>query len=311
MEVADIKAHIKTKQFKPLYIFSGTEWKVQRIYIDTISTASGRPLYYVDSIADIYGKLNNKSFIKNASVYVIRDDKEIIQNEKLQAQLETLLGDNILILLLTTVDKRTKFYKTYKDLIVEFTALKPDILCKYLQKEIDLSNTNCNKLMEACEYDYGRCLLEIDKIKNYAKATKAEDMSNNVFELLLFNGTIYQPPKDAIFDFVDAVLDVQLNETFNLYRQCLEVKEAVMVMISVLYNNARAVLQVQSCESNDISKSTGLTGWQIQNAKKHLHKRSTGELINILKICQECQQGIVTGTIEEEFVMDYILVNLF
>jgi DNA polymerase III delta subunit len=165
--------------------------------------------------------------------------------------------------------------------------------------------------MEACEYDYGRCLLEIDKIKNHAKATKAEDMLNNVFELLLFDGTIYQPPKDAIFDFVDAILDVQLNETFKLYQQCLEVKEAVMVMISVLYNNARAVLQVQSCESNDISKSTGLTGWQIQNAKKHLHKRSTGELINILKICQECQQGIVTGTIEEEFVMDYILVNLF
>lgn len=316
MEVADIKAHIKTKQFKPLYIFSGTEWKVQRIYIDTISTASGRPLYYVDSIADIYGKLNNKSFIKNASVYVIRDDKEIIQNEKLQAQLETLLGDNILILLLTTVDKRTKFYKTYKDLIVEFTALKPDILCKYLQKEIDLSNTNCNKLMEACEYDYGRCLLEIDKVKQYTLAYyNGQQLKPGAFDktfiTLYENGTIYQPPKDAIFDFVDAVLDVQLNETFNLYRQCLEVKEAVMVMISVLYNNARAVLQVQSCESNDISKSTGLTGWQIQNAKKHLHKRSTGELINILKICQECQQGIVTGTIEEEFVMDYILVNLF
>lgn len=311
MEVADIKAHIKTKQFKPFYIFSGIEWKVQRIYIDTISTASEKPCYYVDSITDIYSKLNNKSFIKNASIYVIRDDKEIVQNEKLQAQLETLLGDNILILLLTTVDKRTKFYKTYKDLIVEFTTLKPDILCRYLQREINLSNTDCNKLMEVCEYDYGRCLLEIDKIKNYTKATKVEDMPNNVFELLIFNGTIYQPPKDAIFDFVDAVLDVQLNETFNLYKQCLEVKEAVMVMISVLYNNARAVLQVQSCESNDISKSTGLTGWQIQNAKKHLHKRSTGELVNILKICQECQQGIVTGTIEEEFVMDYILVNLF
>jgi DNA polymerase III delta subunit len=163
--------------------------------------------------------------------------------------------------------------------------------------------------MEACEYDYGRCLLEIDKIKSYQKHN--ETQADTAFKYLLDEGTIYQPPKDAIFDFVDAILDVRLDETFNLYKQCLEVKEAVMVMISVLYNNARAVLQVQSCESNDISKSTGLTGWQIQNAKKHLHKRSTGELINILKICQECQQGIVTGTIEEEFVMDYILVNLF
>ena len=83
-----------------------------------------------------------------------------------------------------------------------------------------------------------------------------------------------------------------------------------MVMISVLYNNAKAVLQVQSCKSGDISKSTGLTNWQITNAKKHTGKRSNGELLDIIGLCQEAQQGIVTGTIEEEFVIENLLVRI-
>lgn len=310
MEVTEIKSHIQKKQFNSFYIFSGMEWKVQRIYIDHIAKASGKEVRYIDSISDIYGKRNVKMFTSKSYVYVVRDDKEIMQNEKVQNQLDSIISNNILILLLSTVDKRLKFYKSYKDKVVEFEALKPEVLSKYIQKEIKLSNKNCDKLMEVCEYDYGRCLLEIDKIKNYMKATKAEDMPNNIFEMLLFDGTIYQPPKDAIFDFVDAILDKKTNLSFDLYHQCLAVGEAVMVMISVLYNNAKAVLQVQSCESKDVAKSTGLTPWQINNAKKHCGKRKISELLYIMEICQKCQQGIVTGTMEEEYVMEHILTEV-
>lgn len=311
MEVNEIKHHIQTKQFNKFYIFAGIEWKIQQIYIRMISKTAGKELRYIDSISDIHSKLNNSAFVQKSYVYVVRDDKELIQNEKLQHQLESMLKDNMLILLLTTLDKRLKFYKTYKDTIVEFEPLKSSILMKYIQNEINLSNNSCEKLMEVCEYDYGRCLLEIDKIKNHAKATKAEDMLNNVFELLLFDGTIHTPPKDAIFDFVDAILDRKIKLAFELYNQCLAVGEATMVMLSVLYNNTKAVLQVQTCESSDVSKSTGLTGFQIMNAKKHCNKYFVHELLNIMKKCQYCQQSMVTGTMDEEFVMEYLLVHAF
>lgn len=315
MEVNEIKAHIQNRKFNSFYIFSGPEWKVQRIYIDMIVKSSGKELAYIDSIADIYNKLNNRSFVKKSYVYVVRDDKEIMQNEKLQLQLSSLLADNILILLITSLDKRLKFYKSYKDAIVEFEALKPMVLRKYIQKEIKLSDSDCDRLMEICEYDYGRCLLEIDKIMHYKwdaeMVMDAFDQRYDIaFQELLDKGIIYQPPKDAIFDFVDAVLDRKVESSFNLYENCLQVGEAVMVMISVLYNNAKAILQVQSCSGSDISKSTGLTGWQIQNAKKHVGVQSNRNLINIMNICQQCQEGIVTGTMEEEYVMDYILTTI-
>ena len=312
MEPTEVKAHIQKGSFNPFYIFTGSEWKIQRIYLEQIAKSSGKELRYIDSISDIYHKKSTRAFVSKSYVYVVRDDKELMQNEKVQSQLKNIVGSNILILLLTSVDKRTKFYKKYKDDICEFEVLKPAVLAKYIQREIVLSDKNCNKLMEVCEYDYGRCLLEIDKIKQFMQADTSVDgmLEDGAFAHLLNSGVIYQPPKDAIFDFVDAILDNNVSLSFELYHQCVEVGEAVMVMLTVLYNNAKAVLQVKNCTGKDAVKSTGLSSWQVMNAKKHLHKRSNRELLDILEICHECQKSIVTGTLDEEFVMEYILTSV-
>lgn len=314
MDITELKSHIQSKQFCKFYVFTGPEWKIQQLYIRQIATVSGKELKYVDSVNDIYAKMRSGSFVQKHYVYVLIDDKDLMTNEKLQAQLESMTGDNIVILSVTTLDKRTKFYKTYKTTICEFEPLKTEIMKFYVQREISLSDKNTYKLIELCENDYGRCLLEIDKIKHwqigYGK-DKQELMSfDGCFLRLLNSRVIYQPPKDAIFEFIDAVLDDDVNRSYDLYRQCLAVGEAVMVMLSVLYQNAKAVLQVQSCKSRDIAKATGLNGWQISNAKKHLGVYRIGELVNILKTCQSCQQAIVTGTMDEEYVMDYILTSI-
>lgn len=310
MDVSTVKGYIQTKSIPSFLIFSGTEWVVQKIYINKIAEVMDLQVKYVDSIADIYGTLQSRQFISKSSLYVIRDDKELLTNEKVQEQIDNgLLKSNYLILLLTNPDKRTKFYKQYKDSIVEFEPLKPEILKKYIQKEIPLSDSNCAKLMDICEYDYGRCLLEIDKIKQYRKGHgESEIFDNDSFNLLLKDGAIYVPPKDAIFDLVDVILDRKVS-CFDLYEQCKEVNESNLAILSVLYNNAKAVLQVQTCTNTDISKSTGLTGWQISNAKKHLNKYRTGELVNLMRLIRKCEKGIKTGTIEEMYTVDYIMVN--
>ena len=296
MDAKTLKGHIINNTPDKFYIFTGPEWKIQWIYIKKMEEAFGKAYKYIDSISSIYSKLTNRSFISQSYIYVVRDDNDLLNDEKLQDKIESILQDNILILLLTNPDKRTKFYKKYKDKVCEFDYLVPDVLSKYIQKEINLSKTNCDKLMEVCEYDYGRCLLEIDKIKR----------SEKTFTELLDEGTIYTPPKDAIFDFVDAILDCKI-EAFNLYEQCKAVNEATMVILSVLYNNTKATLQVQSYKGNDIQKATGLNYYQVNNAKNHANKRRNSELIYIMKLCQRCQEGIVKGTMEEEFVVDYIL----
>lgn len=312
MDVNGLKAHVKTKTIPKILFFTGDEWAVQKIFIEQIAKSTGLECKRVESITDVMGRFKSKSFVQKDYIYIARDDKAYIDDEKAQALLPTIIGNNMYILLLTAVDKRTKFYKANKDAIIEFEALPEKMLIKYIQKEISLSEQNCKKLIEMCESDYSRILLEIDKIKQYRNGGQFDDspnIYNYCFHELIVDGTIHQPPKDAIFDFVDAILDGNI-KCFNLYEQCKAVGEATLVMISVLYNNAKAVLQVQSCESKDISKSTGLTGWQIMNAKKHIGQYHNSELLNIMRLCTLCEQGIKTGQIEEQFAIEYILVNV-
>jgi DNA polymerase III delta subunit len=309
VDVLAVKNHIKTRSPNNLYLFTGEEIAVQNIYINKIAECKGLEKVRVDSITDIYGKLKNKSFIQKSYCYIIRDDREFMTNEKLWGEIKNVIGDNILIFLITTVDKRSKFYKQYKDTIVEFNLLEPQILKKYIRKEINLSDVNCDKLINICESSYSRILLEINKIDTYISANNTVT-PDSAFIKLLNDGTIFQSPLDAIFDYVEALLKHQTKRAFDLLEQCYAVGESTIVLLSVLYNNVKQVLQVQSCESKDIVNSTGLTAWQVKCAKEKTGYYSTGDLVYMLRLIRDTEMKIKTGEIEEQMAMYYIMVNV-
>lgn len=133
---------------------------------------------------------------------------------------------------------------------------------------------------------------------------------DKVFESLLKTGTIYQPPKDAIFDFVDSVLRRDAYNCFRLMQESYDSGEATLVMISNLYSNFKALLQVQSCKSRDISNCTGLIGWQISNAKKYQGNYTIGELIDAMAKTREAEISMKTGTMDEMVIIPHLLVNI-
>ena len=133
---------------------------------------------------------------------------------------------------------------------------------------------------------------------------------DDAFQKLLDDGVLVVPPYDAVFDLVDAILDRKPKAAFALLRESYDSGEATMVMLSVLYNNAKAVLQVQTYKGDNLSKGTGLTGWQIKNAKPHVRKYSDKELVHMLQMIQKVESGIKTGQIEDEIAMSYLLVSV-
>lgn len=305
MTLAELKAQIMSKTMNPIYIFTGTEIAVRDIYLKQIAKVGNYEIKWVDDVSDIIQIGRKKSMLQKKTLFVFSECNELVKNEKASAVLQMSMGKNMLVCMFTSLDKRVKLYKQYKDIIVEFEPLESEILKKYIKKEIELSDKNCEKLMEICEHDYGRCLLEIDKIKRFD-----HEATNSAFEHLLKAGVIYQPPKDAIFDFVDAVLHRDSYMAFKLMQESYDSGEATLVMISNLYNNFKALLQVQSCKSRDVENCTGLTSWQVKNARKHLNKYSIGELVNAMTIIRNAEVGIKSGTIEEAIAVPHLLVNI-
>ena len=316
MIVQELKKLIKENNIPNFLIFTGEEYEVQRQYIKQIAKVKNLSIYYAEDIDEIWRNLDVQSFLSDDKLYILRDDKELLTNEKVYNKILDKLANNMLILQLTSVDKRLKMLKQYNNSIVEFNTLNEAILKQYIQREIDLNDRNCDILMEICEYNYGRCLLEIDKINQYVeghfdlKAYTVEKY-NIAFETLLADGTIHIPPRDVIWDFIKAFLQNKPLQAYELYQELKELETPTFAILSNLYNNTRAVFQVQTCASKDIAKSTGLTAWQIRNAKECIHRFDDADLEAILWIIQRTESWIKQGKIDENIAIDYIFTSVF
>lgn len=310
MDITAVKQQIQKKQPQHFYIFVGEEVAVMDIYINKIAECINVKPTRADSVADIMHKLTGNSFLSVPQCYVIREDTDFIKSDVVQDFVdEKIQNQNIVILAFYSLDKRTKFYKAYNSSIVNFERLNEQIISKYIHKEIDLSERNTRMLAEICEFDLSRIYLEIDKIRTYTSAGRESKTHDQSFELLVKEGVIYEPPYDAIFDFVDAVLKRKVKLAYNLYRQCQDIGESNLTLLSVLQSNAKSTLQVQSCSSKDVANSTGLTGFQIKLAKERCGYYKNRELVDMMRLIQKVERSIKTGEIEESVSIEYVLVN--
>ena len=327
MTITELKKQIRHKDVQPFYCFIGEEIGIRNIYIHKMVEFLDATLMVVDKVADTMTSTTN-SLLSKRRVFVVYDDMDFLKHEEVWEKFSNgeVLKKDVLILVYNSLDKRTKFYKQYDLSIVEFNRLNDTILSVYVQNEIALSDKNTKILMEICENDYSRIMLEIDKIWGYVNAntkklkirtmgiTLCDEPSityDEAFEKLLADGTIYIPPYDAIFDFVDAVLRHKVKFVYNLLEQCKAIGEYNLALISVLYTNAKQMLQVMACPANaNIEETTGLTSWQIKCARDRVGFYKIGDLVYIMRVVQDTEKKIKQGIIEDSVAIDYVLASI-
>lgn len=308
MDISEVKKHIKEKTFDSIYIFHGEEHTVMKEYLKKMADVGKMELTYVNSIFDLVSQSKVKSLIPTKHLYVIVDDKDYLTNDKLWAFKG--VKDAVVVFYYSTTDGRLKFWKNYKDRAVEFTKLTDDMLVKYIQKKIALTDKNCYRLIDACEHDYGRILLEIDKIQNFmvfAEFHQYDCTTDEAVDVLFEDGTIYTPPHDAIFDFVGAFLDREPITAFRLLEECYSIGEPPLRLLLVMYNNTRTLLMIQS---SGTTKGLGLNGFQIKNVIDYKGRYANGELVKILKLIREAEKGIKVGTMPAEYSVESIMVRV-
>lgn len=319
MNMLDVKSDIRNKATKKYYVFTGDEIEVMNIFVRKIADVAGASICRADTLSSIFSKLQNRSILSIKTCFVIRDDKEYLSTEDIWEKLENeeLQNENIVIMLYTDIDKRSKFYKHSQDRIVVFDALTDENLKREIQKRIALSDKNCDILIDICEHNLGIILNEVDKIQKYGAGldsiptdTLEKSRYDKLFIELVDTGTIHQPARDVIWDFVDAVLMRRKKLAFGLLEEALEFGNPVLTLISVLYKDTKQLLQVQGCQSSDVSNSTGLSGWDIKRAKPRCDRYTIRELVNGMYLIRNTEKDIKSGNIDEYIAMDYILVNM-
>ena len=307
MEIRAIKQQIQSKRFNDrFFVFTGEEVEAQRIYINKISEVTNKPIKRVEQVKDAFNK--RATLFKTSYVYVCSNDPEFWRATTDPDVIRELLGENILILQMTEIDKRTKAYKLYESQIAEFHYMDADVLYKYLERACALSDNRAYTLIEMCERDYARLLLEADKINRLASALSIS--IDDAFDKAVEDKVITRPPKDAIFDFVDAMCRAEIEKAFSLLEECKAIGEPPLKIISVLYTNFKRVLQYQVAESSDICGETGLSAFEVKLAKQSAGAWASADLVYFLKTLQKIEQGIKQGEIEDEKALDLLMVQL-
>ena len=314
MTIIDLKDQIIKNNLSNFYIFTGTEIGIINIYLQQMSNKLGLPITRADSILSIYDKCQGGSlFGDSTGFYVIRDDRDFMKQEQLFDTIKTSIRKNVIVLLYDKIDSRLKFGKHFKDDIVAFEKLTPNVLKSYIKKEIPLSDKNIETLMEVCCGSYDMCMLEVDKISQFVMSgeIRGYDMTyDEAFTDLLECGVIYQPEETDVFRFTDAVCSRNKRLAFELEQVLMANNNSSINILGTLYNSMKSVMLIQVCESKNISEVTGLDNRLIYFNKKYVGKYSSGELVKAIKLISKVIEGVKNGWIDDVYATKFVLVNI-
>lgn len=316
MKLPDLQKQIVSKNIDHVLLLFGEEVAIMDIYLDKIYSATGGDVFRMDTVKEAYAKLVQRRITTGGSrVFVVRDDKEFVKADKEWGKVFTAAesGSDYLIIIYSTMDRRSKFYKQNEEKLCEFEKLNSTMLAGYIDRLLPgMSKNEKEQFAEVCECSYSRILLEANKVKHYAQATGCRDDYGSCFKQLLKQGVIYQPIGDITFLFTDAILTRNKADVAKYMLQAKAIGESEILTLSVLYNGFKQILMVQGLgkDQSEPVKRTGLTPWQVKMAKEKQGHYSIAELVNALKVIRSVEKGIKTGAIDADVAVEYVIVNI-
>lgn len=311
MELVDLMKRISSNDIPHFLILFGEEQTILNIYLTHILEVTKSKRISADSVSYIMQNINKKSLDKSIRLYVVQDDMTFLRaGDSWESVRDTPTKDYI-ILRYHSLDKRSAFVKKNQQNLVEFARLSKEVLQTYISKDLpDLSEKNSSKLVEYCNYDYGRILMEIDKIKQYS-SVRTDLTIDSCFVQLDKQGLFHKEIGDITFELTNAILGGYPETVIQKLDEAKRKGEPAMMIVSILYNGFRNLLAYQGLGSNKqgAMERTGMTKGELYGCTKNVGGYSIAEVKRNMLKCQEIEAGIKMGTIDEDIALEYAVLS--
>ena len=316
MELVDLMKSISCNSIPHFLILYGEEQKIIDIYIKNIVKSVDGKRVVVDNVSQVIKYNGKKSLDKSIKVYVVTEDTAFLTKDESWETVRNSMRKNYIVLRYHSLDKRSAFVKNNQQNIVEFSHLSDEVLQQYIYRDLpDLSDENASKLISYCNNDYGRILMEIDKIWQ-AQSSRLSNFninldSNDCFEELDKQGLFHKEIGDITFELTDAVLGGYPEKAMQKLDEAKRKGEPAMMIASILYNGFRNLLAYQGLGSNKQGavERTGLSKGDIWRCSKNVGGYSIEEVKRNMLICQNIESGVKTGTVDEDIALEYLVLS--
>lgn len=311
MELVDLMKRISSNDIPHFLILFGEEQTILNIYLTHILEITNAKRISADSVSYIMQNINKKSLDKSIRLYVVQDDMAFLRAEDSWESVRNTPTKDYIILRYHSLDKRSAFAKKNQQNLVEFSRLTKEVLQTYISKDLpDLSEKNSSKLVEYCNYDYGRILMEIDKVKHYM-SVRTDLTVDSCFNQLDKQGLFHKEIGDITFELTNAVLGGYPETAIQKLDEAKRKGEPAMMIVSILYNGFRNLLAYQGLGSNKqgAMERTGMTKGELYGCTKNVGGYSIAEVKRNMLKCQEIESGIKMGTIDEDIALEYAVLS--
>jgi DNA polymerase III delta subunit len=300
MNIKDLNLQIRKGELDHFYIFYGDEIGLQNLYIQQLS--KGKVAQRVDDFASIMKKVTTKNTVFGKAdddrVYIIRDDSTFMKTEKAW---DIEIKSGIVILLVTTLDKRSKFYKHFKDKAIEFKPAPTGQCIKLLKGHITGAIGDLEYFIESCNNDYNTIFSNLDKIKRlgYKEVTRQ-----------LIDDLIVKADNGNVFDLATFVIRQDSVGAITELNKILGAGENAIGILSVLYNRLKECILVEGYRGEyNIAKSTGLNPWVCKSILAD-NNIQPAALLHGLRIVDKYDRGIKMGIYEPQAAATGCVIEL-
>lgn len=308
MELFELHNRIVNNNIPRFLVLTGSDYAVRELYIKTICDKLRYNVVNVDDATTVVSANKSVSLIGSNTIYICRYDQKFITLEKYWSNIITRLKNNYLILVYSSVDKRAKFGKVLGDYIVNFEPQSLDNLTLMLKSRVNnrLTENNQKVLIEGCSNNYGKCLLEIDKIEAYSNIHNIN--WNVALKNLVESNIISLDNNTTVFPFVNKVIERD-KYCYELYQQLRENGESNIAIINWLYQCFRQQLIVETI-NGPTTANTGMTQYIINQCRMRQGRYSISEIRKILDTLMYVEHGIKDGIVDESISVDYVLAQV-
>ena len=311
MELIDLMKKISRNDIPHFLILFGEEQKIIDIYINNIRDKIQAKKVVKESVSSVVKNIGKKSIDKCKKLYIVTEDIAFTKLEDNWESAKNAINKDYVILRYNSLDKRSAFVRKNQQNIVEFSHLSGDVLQQYIQRDLpDLSDENVSKLISYCSNDYGRILLEVDKIKQYSSVIT--DLTiDSCFIQLDKQGLFHKEIGDITFELTDAVLGGYPEKAIQKLDEAKRKGEPAMMISSILYNGFRNLLAYQGLGKNKqgAMERTGMTKGELWGCTKNVGGYSMEEVKRNMLFCQKVESGIKMGTIDEDIALEYLVLS--
>ena len=318
-----LSQHIKTGQFKPVYLICGDEDYLRKQYKDRMKEAlvgddAMNYSYYEGkgiSVKELIDLGETLPFFGERRLIVVENSGFFSSSQdELAAYMKEMPETTCFLFVEKEVDKRNKLYKAVSALGYAAHMGAPDerTLIRWIvgllrAEQRGMTESTLRYFLERIDTDMENIRRELDKLVVYTDG-QVEITREDIDAVC----TVHT--ESQIFDMVKVIAEKNQSRALGLYYELITQKEPPMKILYWITRQFNQLYQIKELQSKGypdhiIAERMGVRDFIVRKNKVLCQSFSLGELRRAVEICVEREEDVKTGRLNDKMAVELLIVR--